>query len=83
MDSSRTAVLVDGKSMTDGFSSKVDFRTIMADDVEKIEVVPGAFSSLYGSNAIGGVINIITKEPTKPETTIKYKRGFGDASGND
>jgi len=83
MDSSRTAVLIDGKSMTDGFSSKVDFRTILVDDVEKIEVVPGAFSSLYGSNAIGGVINIITKEPTKPETTIKYKRGFGDASGND
>lgn len=83
MNSSRTAVLVDGVPLVDGFSSKVDFRTILTDDVERIEVVPGAFSSLYGSNAIGGVINIITKKSNKPETTVRYKRGFGDAAGND
>ncbi len=83
MNSSRTAVLIDGMPMTDGFSSKVDFRTIMTDDIQQVEVVPGAFSSLYGSNAIGGVINFITKEPGEPETTIRYKQGFGDASGKD
>lgn len=83
MNSSRTAVLVDGVPLTDGFSSKVDFRTILTDDVERVEVVPGAFSSLYGSNAIGGVINIITKKAKKPETTLRYKKGFGDASGDD
>ncbi|MGD9654197.1 MAG: TonB-dependent receptor plug domain-containing protein [Sulfuricurvum sp.] len=83
MNSSRTAVLVDGVPLVDGFSSKVDFRTVLTDDVERIEVVPGAFSSLYGSNAIGGVINIITKKSSKPETTIRYKKGFGDAEGND
>lgn len=71
MNSSRTAVLVDGVPLVDGFSSKVDFRTVLTDDVERIEVVPGAFSSLYGSNAIGGVINIITKKSSKPETTIR------------
>lgn len=83
MDSSRTAVLVDGQSLTDGFSSKVDFRTIMIDDVERIEVVPGAFSSLYGSHAMGGVINVITKESDEPETTLTVRKGFGDASGED
>ncbi|MDQ1325540.1 MAG: iron complex outerrane recepter protein [Campylobacterota bacterium] len=83
MNASRTAVLIDGVPLVDGFSSKVDFRTVLTDDVERIEVVPGAFSSLYGSNAIGGVINIITKKSSKPETTIRYKKGFGDAEGND
>ncbi|BBP47029.1 TonB-dependent receptor [Thiosulfatimonas sediminis] len=83
MDSSRTAVLVDGQSLTDGFSSKVDFRTIMIDDVERIEVVPGAFSSLYGSHAMGGVINVITKDSDEPETTLTLRKGFGDGSGED
>lgn len=83
MNASRTAVLIDGKPLVDGFSSKVDFRTILTDDVARIEVVPGAFSSLYGSNAIGGVINIITKEPDKQEVTVRVKKGFGDAEGED
>lgn len=83
MNASRTAVLVDGIPLVDGFASKVDFRTVLTDDVERVEVVPGAFSSLYGSNAIGGVINIITKKSSKPETVIRYKKGFGDAEGND
>jgi iron complex outermembrane receptor protein len=83
MDASRTGVLVDGQSITDSFSNKVDFRTILTDDVERIEVVPGAFSSLYGSSAIGGVINIITKQPTKQEMTVRIKKGFGDAAGED
>jgi iron complex outermembrane receptor protein len=38
---------------------------------------------LYGSNAIGGVVNIITKQPTKRELTAKVKKGWGDASGED
>ena len=73
MNASRTAVLVDGMSVVDGYSSKVDFRSMFVEDVERVEVVRGASSSLYGSNAIGGVINIITKQPSKPETTVKYK----------
>ena len=83
MNASRTAVLIDGQSIMDSFSSKVDFRAILTDDVDRVEVVPGAFSSLYGSNAIGGVINVITKQPDKQETTVRVKKGFGDAAGED
>lgn len=83
MNASRTAVLIDGKPMVDGFSSKVDFRAMLTDDIARIEVVPGAFSSLYGSSAIGGVINIITKEPDRQEVTVRFKKGFGDAEGED
>lgn len=53
------------------------------EDVAHVEVVPGAFSSLYGSNAIGGVANIITKQPDKREFTAKVKKGWSDASGED
>lgn len=83
MNASRTAVLIDGQSIMDNNASKVDFRTILTDDVDRVEVVPGAFSSLYGSNAIGGVINVITKQPDKQETTVRVKKGFGDAAGED
>ncbi|MBS4068113.1 MAG: TonB-dependent receptor [Sulfurimonas sp.] len=71
----RTAVLVDGVSINNAFSSGVNWSSIAVDDIEKIEVVKGPFSSLYGGNAMGGVINIIRKEPTKQEFNIKT--GYG------
>lgn len=71
----RTAVLQDGQSMNDPFSGGVNWSGIFADSIEKIEVVRGPFSSIYGGNAIGGVINFITKEPTKREITVKA--GYG------
>ncbi len=71
----RTAVLVDGVSINNAFSSGVNWSSVAVDDIEKIEVVKGPFSSLYGGNAMGGVINIIRKEPTKQEFNIKT--GYG------
>lgn len=71
----RTAVLLDGQSLNDPFSGGVNWSGIFADNIEKIEVVRGPFSSIYGGNAIGGVINFITKEPTKREITVKG--GYG------
>ena len=40
----------------------VDFSRLTMDNVERIEIVKGAASALYGSNAVGGVVNIITKK---------------------
>lgn len=79
----RTLVLVDGQPLQDSNSSSVDWRTVMTDDIEKVEVVPGAFSSLYGSSAMGGVINVITKRASKHELTVRGKKGFQDAEGED
>ena len=50
-------------------------------DIQRIEVLKGAASVLYGSDAKGGVINIITKEPNKTKTTISTEQGtFGHKS---
>jgi outer membrane receptor for ferrienterochelin and colicins len=55
-------VLVDGKRIYGDIGGQNDINRINPDDIEKIEVVKGASSSLYGSEAIAGVINVITKK---------------------
>ena len=74
----RTAVLVDDIALNDGFSGAVNWSSIPVEEIERIEVVSGPFSSLYGGNAMGGVINIITKKPEKAEYGIKL--GYGSDS---
>ena len=60
----QTLVLVDMVEMNDPSSPNgaFDFANLMVDNIERIEVLRGGESSLYGSDAIGGVINIITKK---------------------
>jgi iron complex outermembrane receptor protein len=58
-------VLVDGRRVNDIDLSGVDWAQIPKDQVERIEIVRGSGSVLYGDNATGGVINIITKRPEK------------------
>ena len=53
--------LVDGERMAGETMDDIDFRRITMDNVERIEIVRGAVSALYGSNATGGVVNIITR----------------------
>lgn len=83
IDQSRTLVLLDGQPLQDAGSGKVNWRMPFIEDIERIEVVPGAYSALYGSNAIGGVINIISKQPDLREFTARIKKGWGDAGGED
>ncbi|MDP2154492.1 MAG: TonB-dependent receptor, partial [Sulfuricella sp.] len=84
MSTTRTLVLLDGvQPLQNANSQGVNWTTAFVDDIERVEVVPGAFSTLYGSNAMGGVVNIISKRPDKRELTARLKKGFGDASGED
>jgi len=83
IDQTRTLILLDGQPIQDAGSGKVNWRVPFIEDIARVEVVPGAFSALYGSNAIGGVINIITKQPDKREFTAKIKKGWSAASGED
>jgi len=62
---SNVLVLVDGRRVNATDLSGVDWVQIPLDQVERIEIVRGAGSVLYGDNAVGGVINIITKRPEK------------------
>lgn len=58
--------LVDGERIGSEGNGAIDLERIDPNNVERIEVVRGASSALYGSNAIGGVINIITRKATMP-----------------
>lgn len=83
IDQNKTLILLDGQPIQDASSGKVNWRIPFVEDIARVEVVPGAFSALYGSNAIGGVVNIITKQPDKREFIAKVKKGWGDARGED
>jgi iron complex outermembrane recepter protein len=61
-----TLVLVDGRRVNQIDLSGVDWTQIPLDQVERIEIIRGSGSVLYGDNATGGVINVITKRPEKP-----------------
>ena len=79
----RVKMMVDGMSLSDGNAGGLaSLMGIPMGEVEQIEVVPGSASALYGSDAMGGVVNVITKVPTKQETRVKVSRGFGDGERN-
>lgn len=66
-EQSRTLVLINGVPINTSDEGGVNWNRINQYDVERIEIFKGPGSSLYGNNAMGGVINIITKKPAKPQ----------------
>ncbi|QUD87458.1 TonB-dependent receptor plug domain-containing protein [Phenylobacterium montanum] len=64
-DSDQTLVVVDGVPLTDPGtpSSGLDFSNLLTGDISRIEALRGAQSTLWGSQAMGGVVNIVTAEP--------------------
>ncbi len=59
-EGNHTLVLIDGVKASDPYYDEFDFATLIADDVARVEVLRGQQSSLYGSDAIGGVISYST-----------------------
>ena len=70
-------VLVDGLQMNYPFNSTVDWEMIPVENIERIEVVRGAGSSLYGGHAVGGVVNIITKDAKKKGLNANIVLNYG------
>ena len=64
-DSNHTLVLVDGVEINPGTIGGAGVQDIAPDVIERVEIVKGPRSSLYGSQAVGGVINIITRAPQR------------------
>jgi len=79
--SEQTLVLIDGRPAGDADLGDFDLSSLGPDGVERIEIVEGGASTLYGSGAVGGVINIITKTPGSAASASAYEQvGFEGAS---
>jgi len=67
-EANHTLVLIDGIEANNPTDGEFDFANLDAADVERIEVIRGAMSGIYGSSAVGGVINIVTRGGRGPLT---------------
>lgn len=78
MDAKAVLFLLDGERISgESGDSNIDYSRFNINDIERIEVVRGAASTLYDSRAIGGVINIITKKSVRPFTVSMHTRYAG------
>ncbi len=75
-EASQTLVLIDGVAVNDPSSpgAGYDFSSLLIGDISRIEILRGPQSTLYGSQAIGGVVNVVTREPAE---------GFGTEVGGE
>ena len=75
--SGRTLILIDGMPVGDPsmISNEFDLNLVPLNTIERIEILKGAQSTLYGSDAVGGVINIITKNKSIPNFSGDFSTG--------
>lgn len=64
-EQARTLVLIDGVPVNKADGGSVNWNLISTCDIERIEVVKGPSSALYGGNAMGGIINVVNRHPQK------------------
>ena len=77
MSGNATQVFVNGVNINSPSLGVADVSKIPLNSIERIEVVKGSGSLLYGSGAMGGTINIITKTPKKDKIDLKASAGYG------
>lgn len=80
LETQYSLILIDGERIAKGLQKTIDYSRLNTANIEKIEIVRGASSALYGSDAMGGVINVITKKPHKKidvSASIRYQQRNG------
>ena len=78
LDSDYILILVDGEPQVGRIAGKLDLARMTVENVERIEIVKGASSALFGSAAMGGgVINVITRKISSP-FTAQFTNNFGN-----
>jgi vitamin B12 transporter len=77
---SQTLILIDGVPVNDSATDSFDISRLLTDGLDRIEVVRGAGGALYGSQAIGGVINLIAREGSGPPKFTLLSMGGNRAS---
>lgn len=70
-----TVIMIDGRPIYEPYFGTMDLSLIPVTNVEKITISRGVSTALYGPNAMGGVINIITKTAYKPGASVNYGSG--------
>jgi len=75
---SRTLVLADGVPLNDPFGSWVYWNRVPQAAVDRVEVVRGATGDLYGAGALGGVVQVLTVQPSRPRARATFDGGSHD-----
>lgn len=74
-DSRHVLVLIDGVKVNSPTTSSFDFSGILLEDIERIEIIKGPQSTIYGSEAMAGIVNIITKRPKRSGLELSFEGG--------
>lgn len=83
LDAAYTMIMIDGVPLVGRSSGVLDLSRVSVGNIERIEIVKGASSALYGSEAMGGVINVITKRPKKDVFTGSLSYRYAAFNTND
>jgi iron complex outermembrane receptor protein len=78
-DQTRVLILLDGQPLNDAYTGSVFWATLPVTEVERVEVARGPFSSLYGGNAMGGVVNILTRPVDQRQIEVEEQYGTYNA----
>ena len=80
LDPDYTLILIDGEPVVGRTAGVLDLERITLAGVERVEVVRGPSSSLYGSEALAGVINVVTAAPGEPSARLRARYGSFDTA---
>jgi outer membrane receptor for ferrienterochelin and colicins len=83
LDAAYTLILIDGVPLVGRSAGTLDLSRISVGNIERIEIVKGASSALYGSEALAGVINIITKKPKHDSVSGNISERFATFNTHD